>query len=85
MNCPDEKVWFEVAAGNPPDTGVAKCVQHASECSSCRKKLATAMLLFQENLTEEEEGALADLPGSTPAAQRKLAESLARSKASKSK
>lgn len=82
MNCPDEKVWFDVAARNLPDTEGAKYVQHASECDSCGKKLATAMRLFQEDLTKEEEQALAELPGATPTAQRKLAERLAGSTAS---
>lgn len=76
MNCPDEKVWFDVAARNLPDTEGAKYVQHASECDSCGKKLATAMRLFQEDLTEEEEQALAKLPGASAEAQRKLAERL---------
>ena len=77
MNCPDEKVWFEVVGGTLPSDKSLQYVQHAAECSSCSQKLKAATRMFEEELSPEEEQALAALPGAAGKAQRSLAERLA--------
>lgn len=77
MNCPDPRVWFDVAGGTLSSEETAKHVQHAADCPTCGPRLRMATQIFHEELTPEEEKALAALPSATPTAQRKLAEKLA--------
>jgi CHAT domain-containing protein/cytochrome c-type biogenesis protein CcmH/NrfG len=77
MNCPEERVWLDVAGGTLSSEETAKFVQHAADCPSCGPKLRAATQLFQDELTPEEENALATLPSASAQAQRELAEKLA--------
>jgi CHAT domain-containing protein/tetratricopeptide (TPR) repeat protein len=77
MNCPDPRVWFDVAAGTLSPEDSLKHLQHAADCPSCGPKLRKATQLFQDELTPEEEKALAVLPSAVAQTQRKLAEQLA--------
>jgi CHAT domain-containing protein len=70
-------VWLDVAGGTLSPEETTKYVQHAADCPSCGPKLQAATQLFQDELTPEEEKALAALPSAVPTAQRKLAEKLA--------
>lgn len=79
MNCPDPRVWLDVAAGNLSSDESLKYVQHATDCPGCGPKLRTATRLFADELTLEEEKAISSLPSSSPKAQRKLAEKLTQS------
>ena len=79
MNCPEEKVWFDVAGGTLPEAESFTHIQHAAECESCGKKLRNATRLFDEKLSPEEEKILSALPSTGAKAQSKLAERLASS------
>lgn len=76
MNCPEERIWFEVAAGTLPETESLQHIQHAAECSSCGRKLKIATRMFEEQLSPEEKETLAQLPSAEAKGQRKLAERL---------
>jgi cytochrome c-type biogenesis protein CcmH/NrfG len=76
MNCPDERVWLDVAGGTLSSEETTKHVQHAADCPSCGPKLHVATQLFQDELTPDEEKALAALPSAGAEAQRRLAEKL---------
>ena len=80
MKCPDERIWFDVAAGTLPAEESLQHIQHAAECSSCGQRLKTATRMFEEELSPEEEQALAQLPSTAANAQRKLADDLAATK-----
>lgn len=84
MNCPDPRVWFDVAAGTLSSEETTKHVQHAADCPSCGPKLRSATRLFAEEVTPEEEKALSSLPSASPEAQRKLAEKLSPGKPKRS-
>jgi len=62
MTCPDQKTWFEVAAGALPDEESLGYLAHAATCDSCGQRLHTATQIFSEDLTSEEEEALAAIP-----------------------
>jgi tetratricopeptide (TPR) repeat protein len=79
MNCPDERVWLDVAGGTLSPEETTKYVQHAADCPSCGPKLQAATQLFQDELTPEEEKAISSLPSASPTAQRRLAERLTQS------
>ena len=80
MNCPDERVWFDVAAGTLPETESLQHVQHAAECTSCGQKLKAAVRMFEEKLSAEEDEMLASLPNDA-ATHQKLAQELTARKA----
>lgn len=76
MNCPDERVWFDVAAGTLSSDDSLRYVQHAVECEACGHRLKSATRMFQEELTPEEEKKLQALPSAGPRQQKKLADQL---------
>jgi tetratricopeptide (TPR) repeat protein len=82
MNCPDPRVWFDVAAGTLSPEDSLKHVQHAADCSTCGPRLRTATQIFKEELTPEEEKTISSLPSASPQAQRRLAERLMQSTSS---
>lgn len=77
MNCPDERVWFDVAAGTLASDESLRHVQHAAECESCAQRLRAATRMFQEELSPEEEKEIAALPSAGAREQRKLAQKMA--------
>lgn len=77
MNCPDERVWLDVAGGTLSSEESLKYVQHAAECASCAHKLRIAIRIFQDELSPEEESQLDALPGAEVIGRKRLAEKLA--------
>lgn len=78
MNCPDEKVWFDVAAGRLSTERSLQHVQHASGCSFCAQKLRKATHMFVIGATLEEEKEIEISPSRSSERQRELAEKLGR-------
>ena len=79
MSCPDERIWFAVAAGAlSPDESMGH-IQHAATCDACGQKLRTATRIFEEELTQAEEETLDSLPSSHFKQQRELANKFAQS------
>ena len=76
MNCPEERVWFDVAAGMLLPEEVVQQLQHAATCQACRARLKAAARIFEDGLTPEEESLLKSLPSNNPQRQRKLANRL---------
>ena len=75
--CPVEQTWLLVAAGLI-DEGKAKiCIGHAASCDWCGPLLKEAMEDLAQDVTMEEEEALAALPSASPTWQRKMGETLA--------
>lgn len=77
MNCPDERVWFDVAAGTLASDESLRQVQHAAECEACAQRLRTATRMFQEELSPEEEKEIAALPSASARQQKKMAQRIA--------
>lgn len=63
MNCPDDRVWFDVAAGTLPEAESLEHVQHAAECGSCGPRLKTALRVFEEEFSPNEETQIRTLLG----------------------
>jgi hypothetical protein len=76
MTCPDENIWFEVAAGTLPANESLRHAQHAATCDSCGKKLKAATRLFESELSSQEEQILNSLPSSRTQRQQIMAEQL---------
>jgi len=77
MNCPDQKTWFEVAAGALPDEKSLQYLEHAATCDSCGAKLKTAVRTIDAALTSDDELLLDKLsnkiePTQVPLKERKL-------------
>lgn len=77
MNCPDERIWLDVAGGTLPSEESLKYIQHASECTSCAHRLRAATRIFQEELSPEEEKTIEALPSAGAKQRKRLAQQLA--------
>ncbi len=62
MNCPDESIWLEVAAGTLSPEESLSYSSHAASCDACAKKLQAAIRIFDSEVSEEEERILDSLP-----------------------
>lgn len=62
MNCPDESIWLEVAAGTLPSEESMSYSSHAATCDACAKKLQVAIRISAPEITEEEKLILDSLP-----------------------
>src|SRR5947209_9115477 len=82
MNCPDERIWFDVAAGTLPETESFQYLQHAAECNSCGRKLVAATRMFADDLSPDEQKTMSALSSSSAEAQQKLSQRLASNAAS---
>ncbi|MBZ5524551.1 MAG: hypothetical protein LAP21_20115 [Acidobacteriia bacterium] len=74
MNCPEEKVWFDVAGGAVVAEDGLRYIQHAATCDQCGQKLKAATRIFQDSLSPAEERLLDSLPSSGAEHRRKFAE-----------
>src|SRR5947209_763051 len=72
MNCPDESIWLEVAAGTLSPEESLSYSSHAATCDACAKKLQAAIRIFDPEVTEEEERILDSLPSFHREASAKL-------------
>src|SRR5437660_11692296 len=66
MNCPDESIWLEVAAGTLSPEESLSFSSHAATCDACARKLQAAIRIFDPEVTEEEERILDSLPQIEP-------------------
>jgi CHAT domain-containing protein/tetratricopeptide (TPR) repeat protein len=75
-DCPLETVWWGVAAGQLPDSQVAKLLEHSTHCDACGLLLRQAIQDFAEELAEQEIGCLTTLPSAKGEWQQSLAQRL---------
>ena len=76
-DCPPEDTWSVLAAGLMEDEKAALFVTHAATCGWCGPRLKEAMRDLAEDITAEEQEALAQLPTASPGWQRAMAQKLA--------
>lgn len=75
--CPPEDTWPTLAAGMMRDEKAAPFITHAATCSWCGPRLKEAMHDLADDITAEEQEALAKLPSASPGWQRAMARELA--------
>lgn len=75
--CPPEDTWSTLAAGLMNDEEAAPFITHAATCGWCGPRLKEAMHDLVEDITAEEQEALAKLPSASPGWQRAMARELA--------
>ncbi len=75
--CPVEQTWLLVAAGLIDEEKAKICIGHAASCDWCGPLLKEAMEDLAQDVTLEEEEALAALPTASPVWQRRMGEILA--------
>ncbi len=75
--CPPEDTWSTLAAGLMRDEEAAPFITHAATCGWCGPRLKEAMHDLADDITAEEQEALAKLPSASPGWQRAMAEKLA--------
>jgi hypothetical protein len=73
--CPPDYVWLDIAAGIVDQDG-ENDLSHAAQCDHCGSLLRQAKEDFAEELTQEEETIIANLPSSHTAWQGRLAVNL---------
>lgn len=61
-DCPDEKIWLDVAARILPDAETLKHLEHAATCGNCGPQIKRAMAIYDEPTTEEEQRIIDSLP-----------------------
>ncbi len=75
--CPREDTWSTLAAGLMNDEEAAPFILHAATCGWCGPRLKEAMRDLADDITAEEQEALAKLPSASPGWQRAMAKNLA--------
>ncbi len=75
--CPEEPIWFSLAAGLLSDGECALYVSHAARCDWCGPFLKEAMQDLAQDATLEEQEALAKLPTASAEWQHEMARKLA--------
>jgi hypothetical protein len=70
--CPPDDVWLEIAAGIARHD-FENYLSHAAQCDHCGPLLRQSKQDFANELTQDEEGRIADLPSSTPEWRSQLA------------
>lgn len=75
--CPREDIWSTLAAGLMNDEEAGPFITHAATCGWCGPRLKEAMHDLAQDITAEEQEALAKLPSASPGWQRAMAQQLA--------
>lgn len=75
--CPREDTWSTLAAGLMNDEEAGPFITHAATCGWCGPRLKEAMHDLAQDITVEEQEALAKLPSASPGWQRAMARGLA--------
>lgn len=75
--CPREDTWSTLAAGLMSDEEAGPFITHAATCGCCGPRLKEAMHDLAQDITAEEQEALAKLPSASPSWQRAMARDLA--------
>src|ERR1051326_4257441 len=75
--CPPEDTWSMLVAGLMKDEEASPFITHAATCGWCGPRLKEAMHDLAEDITAEEQEALAKLPSASPGWQRTMARDLA--------
>jgi CHAT domain-containing protein len=75
--CPPEETWSLLAASLMNDEEAAPFITHAATCGWCGPRLKEAMHDLADDITAEEQEALAKLPSASPGRQRAMARELA--------
>jgi CHAT domain-containing protein len=78
-DCPAEQTWPNLAAGLIKEEEAARYVAHATQCDWCGPLFKESMEDLAQDVTAEEQEALAKLPSASPGWQRAMAEKLAAS------
>ncbi len=73
MNCPDERVWFDVAEGTVAAGDGMHYIEHAATCAACGQRLKAAMRIFEDEITPEEAQLIKSLPSADQQRQHEMA------------
>jgi CHAT domain-containing protein len=76
-DCPAEETWPNLAVGLISDKEAARYVAHAAQCDWCGPLLKESMEDLAQDVTAEEQEALAKLPSASPGWQRAMAQKMA--------
>ena len=80
-DCPLETVWWEVAAGQLPDSQATDLLEHSTHCDACGLLLRQAIQDFTEEVADQEIGCLTALPSAQQEWQQSLAQRLVAARA----
>jgi tetratricopeptide (TPR) repeat protein len=75
-DCPEDEIWLRIAAGLADNAAAAHYVTHAAQCDRCGKLLQESMEDLAQDVTPEEQVAIAQLPSAGEAWQRAMATKL---------
>jgi CHAT domain-containing protein/tetratricopeptide (TPR) repeat protein len=79
-DCPVETVWWEVVAGQAPQSRAAELLEHSTRCDACGLLLHQAIQDFAEEVAEQEIRCLTTLPSTQREWQQALAQRLVASR-----
>ncbi|MCU1311434.1 MAG: repeat protein [Candidatus Angelobacter sp.] len=75
--CPEEIVWFQIAAGTASTEETLANLRHSAQCDHCGQLLKKTISYFADELSKDEKQVIAKLQSSRIGVQLRLAEKLA--------